>query len=127
VKTCTYCGGENEDAAEECAECASVEFRDSNVPPLIDPAQNESMPTFEFDPLKKEQSDQAWVTLVRCHKLVEADLIAARLRAAGIPVFIPDEFLMQAISWNVNTYGFIRLQVSPAQYAAARELLQSPA
>jgi hypothetical protein len=122
VKTCTYCGRQNEDTAEQCAECASVEFRDSNVPPLIDLPPDESPTTIEFETLKKEDVNYSWVTLLRCQQLLEADIIAGRLRAAGILVFIPDEFLMQTIS---NTYGFIRLQVSPSQYEAARELLQS--
>jgi hypothetical protein len=77
----------------------------------------------DFTPLNKDELDHTWVTLLRCHKLVEADLIATRLRAAEIAVFIPDEYLMQAISFNLNTYGFIRLQVSPSQYEAARAVL----
>jgi hypothetical protein len=76
-----------------------------------------------FDPLKPEEAGHPWVTLTRCFNLVEADLLATRLRGAGISVFIPDEFLMQSISWAVNTYGFVRVQVPPSQHQAAREIL----
>ena len=77
----------------------------------------------DFEPLKPEQMDQTWVTLLRCATVVEADLIASKLRAAGIPVFIPDEFLMQNISFNLNTYGFVRVQAPPSSYDLARETL----
>jgi hypothetical protein len=30
---------------------------------------------------------------------------------------------MQAISWNVNTYGFVRVQVPPKEYETAKEFL----
>ena len=77
----------------------------------------------DFEPLKIEYKNDPWATLVRCYTLVEADLIAAQLRAAGIPVFLPDEFLMQAISFNVNTYGCVRVQVPPSKYEEARQVL----
>lgn len=76
-----------------------------------------------IEPLKPEEAGHTWVTLARCFNLVEADLLATRLRAGGIQVFIPDEYLMQAVSWNLNTYGFVRLQVPPAQHQAASEIL----
>jgi len=50
-------------------------------------------------------------------------MVACRLRAAGIQTFIPDENLMQAIAWNFNTYGFVRVQISPKDYEAAKDLL----
>ena len=43
--------------------------------------------------------------------------------ATGIYAFIPDQFLMQAVMWNLNTYGYVRVQVSPKEYAAAKEFL----
>ena len=83
------------------------------------------MAAMDFEPLKAEQKDDPWVTLLRCFALVDADLIATQLRAAEIPVFMPDEFLMQAISFNVATYGLIRVQVPPAKYEEARQLLMA--
>jgi hypothetical protein len=67
------------------------------------------------------------VTLIRCRTLTEADLIVSELRGAGISAFIPDEFLSQTVLWNLNTYGYVRVQVSPKDYASAKEfLLASP-
>ena len=60
---------------------------------------------------------------MKCRTLVEADLVVSRLQAAGIQTFLPDEILMQTIAWNVNTYGYVRVQVAPKDYVAARELL----
>jgi hypothetical protein len=63
--------------------------------------------------------------LTTCGKLAEADLVVSQLRAAGIEAFIPDEFLMQNISFNLNTYGYVRVQVRQQDYAAAKELLST--
>jgi hypothetical protein len=65
------------------------------------------------------------VTLVKCGTLVEADAIRAQLEAADIKCFLPDEALMQNIAWNVNTYGYIRVQVYSQDYDAAKEVLSS--
>jgi hypothetical protein len=46
------------------------------------------------------------------------------LRAGGIEVFLPDESLMQMIGWNLNTYGYVRVQVAPGNFEAARDLLR---
>jgi hypothetical protein len=63
------------------------------------------------------------VVLMRCRTLLEAEMIVSQLEAAGIYSFIPDQFLMQTVSWNLNTYGYVRVQVSPKDYAAAKEFL----
>lgn len=77
-----------------------------------------------FEPLKADELNHDWVTLTRCMTIFEADAIAMRLRAAEIPVFIPDEFLMQGISFNTITYGMVRVQVPPSQYQEACDVLQ---
>ena len=66
-----------------------------------------------------------FVTLVKCETLAEADAIRAQLEASNIPSFLPDEALMQTIAWNVNTYGFIRIQIASKDYEAAKEVLSS--
>jgi hypothetical protein len=67
------------------------------------------------------------VTLVRCRDLVEADMVVSELRSTGISAFIPDEFLSQAVLWNLNTYGYVRVQVAPKDYESAKAfLLASP-
>jgi len=63
------------------------------------------------------------VTLVTCGTLVSADMVVCKLRAAGIAAFIPDEFLMQNVGFNVNTFGYVRVQVAPNDYDTAKAVL----
>ena len=107
MKKCTYCGRENEDDASHCSGC----FQDDR---------------FQSDPPEKMDDQEELVTLISCQKLIDADLVAARLDSAGIETFIPDEHLMQAIGFNLNTYGFVRVQVRRKDYTNAKELLSKP-
>jgi hypothetical protein len=70
------------------------------------------------------------VTLTKCETLIEAESLSARLEVAGIKAFLPDQMLMQTVAWNVNTYGFVRVQVAAHDYEAARilmmQFLQTP-
>ena len=63
------------------------------------------------------------VTLVACRTLGEADMVVSRLRAAKIEAFLPDESLMQTVGWNFNTFGYVRVQIAPKDYDAAKDLL----
>ena len=101
MKKCSYCGAEYPDDAVKCAVDETL-FDLTAGPP---PPENDL------------------VTLVSCPTLVAADTIACVLRAAGIEVFLPDECLMQAVGWNFNTYGYVRVQVSPKDYETAKNLL----
>ena len=74
--------------------------------------------------MAERETPIAWVTLTTCRTLADADLLATQLRAAQIPVLIPDESLITNIGWNVNTYGYVRVQVQSQDYDAAREFLQ---
>lgn len=107
MKTCTYCGRENPDTALNCSGCGLEEFKDDKAAPV----QN------------ADESDDL-VLLTTCAKLVDADLIVSRLDAAGIHALIPDEHLMQTIGFNLNTYGYVRVQVRRQDYADAKALLQ---
>jgi hypothetical protein len=105
MKICAYCGRENRDDAANCSGCGEDTFQSDA------PAQDQ--PTDDPDNL---------VTLTKCAKLADADLIVSLLEAAGIQAFIPDEHLMQNIGFNLNTYGYVRVQVRPQDYAMAKEL-----
>lgn len=65
------------------------------------------------------------VTLTSCETLSQADAIRAQLEGAGIEVHVPDENLMQAVAWNLNTFGFVRVQVSSKDYETAKQVLAS--
>jgi len=109
MKECLYCGRENADDAVYCCECGKDEFK-TNAP--ADAAASD---------LNEEM-----VTLVSVQKLVDADLILSRLEASGIEGFIPDEFLLQTIGFNLNTYGYVRVQVRRKDFEKAKELLSTP-
>jgi hypothetical protein len=82
-------------------------------------------PKYRIGPLPPNAVESAWVTLVKCGKVVEADFVRAQLEGAGLPVFIPDENVMAIEAWALNAFGYIRVQVRPRDYEAARELLCS--
>ena len=124
MKTCSYCGAQYPDDTPECPIDHTPISADlaASVPDSI-PATDSQTPAFEFATLSPEQMREDLVTLVTCRTLVAADLVVCRLRAADIAAYIPDEFLMQAVAWNFNTFGYVRVQVAPQDYDAARALL----
>jgi hypothetical protein len=126
MKKCSYCGAEYPDDAVMCAidhtpfECPS----EPSPPPeseRLDPEPKRS--EHDFAPLSAVDRQKDLVTLATCRTLGEADMVVSRLRAEGIETFLPDESLMQVIGWNLNTYGYVRVQIAPKDYDAARDLL----
>ena len=85
----------------------------------------EEGPPFYFPALSERDAQKTLVTLVQCRTLSQADLIVTLLDGAGIAAVIPDQFLMQAICWNLSAYGYVRVQIAPRDYSAAAELLSS--
>jgi ribosomal protein L40E len=130
MKICDYCGRENEDEAVRCHECGTQEFKTPAAEPgasaLPNAPTETSAPGWEFRELTPQEMQMDLVTLIGCRTLPEADMIVSELRGAGISAFIPDEFLSQAVLWNLNTYGYVRVQVSPKDYASAKEFLLAP-
>ena len=116
MKTCPYCGAEYSDVTP----CCVIDETPLSPPPPTTPATVANPVTttappaeFEIPPLTDEQRQMDLVTLVRCGTLISADLIASRLRAAGIEAFIPDQSVVQTMGYNLNAVGFVRVQVSP--------------
>ncbi len=106
MKKCLDCGRPNEDNAVQCSGCGTDAF-DTGAP-----AKPEA---------REDENDL--VTLISCEKLTDADLVAAKLGGAGIEAFIPDEQLMQMVAFNLNTYGYVRVQVRRKDLVSAREIL----
>ena len=120
MKPCAYCGRENLEDATRCCDCGTVEWNMSALkvsltikPPYVFPQRE----------LTREQMQMHLTTLVVCRTLAEADTIVSVLAGAGISAVIPDEYLMQAACWNLNTYGFVRVQIAPKDYENAAGLL----
>lgn len=111
MKKCTYCGKENADDASYCSGCFQDEYFKSDSP----------------DENEKSDAQEELLTLMSCNKLTDADLVLSRLESAGIEAFIPDQHLMQTIGFNLNTYGYVRVQVRRKDYDNAKELLSQPA
>lgn len=128
MKTCSYCGAEYPDDTPQCPiDHTPISAEPAAAAPGPPPAADSQRAAFEFTPLSMEQRQQDWVTLLRCGTLVSADLVVSRLRAAGITAFIPDESLMQTIGFNLNTFGYVRVQVAPNDYDQSKVVLSERA
>ena len=130
MRTCPYCGAEYQDDMLQCPADHTSLVPESPAPTadsaLAAEANEQQSPvraSYKFAPLSPEQREMDFVTLVSCGTLPAADLVVSRLRAGGISAFIPDEKLMQTIGFNLSTFGYVRVQVSPHDYEAAKELL----
>ncbi len=124
MNKCSYCGAEYSDDVPECPIDHTPLFEPGIVPaPNSPPRSGPARPDYEFPPRSPAERQQDLVTLVTCGTLVAADLVVSRLQAAGIQAFIPDECLMQTIGFNLNTFGYVRVQVASRDYDAARDLL----
>ncbi len=125
MKTCPYCGAKYPDGTPCCVIDQTPLSPPQPTPHPTSHPVTESLPPaeFEFAPLTEEQKQMDLVTLVRCGTLLSADLISTRLRAAGIETFIPDQSVVQAMGFNLNSVGYVRVQISPADYDAAKEII----
>jgi hypothetical protein len=123
MNRCSYCGVEYPDDVLQCPIDHTPLVEPGVAAPPDPPPSKPARSGHEFASLSAADRQKDLVTLVACGTLVEADLLASRLRAAGIQAFIPDECLMQTIGFNLNTFGYVRVQVAPGDYDAARDLL----
>ena len=122
MKKCGYCGRENPDDAVYCCECAT-EFVQPK-PPAPPPQPQPTRPRYEIRPLSPEEAKLDLVTIVSCQTLFDADVLVSELEAAGIEAIIPDEFLAEAWAFNLNALGYVRVQVAPNDYEAAKDVIE---
>ena len=123
MKNCAYCGRENDEHARVCPQCGSEEFSAPQLNASEPAAADAAAPKYHIPPLSPNAATQDWVTLVKCGHMIEADGLCAHLNGAGIETFIPDQNLMLTVSWGLNVYGYVRVQVKPSDYERAREML----
>ena len=88
----------------------------------ISPEQTGQTPKYKISALNPATTDQ-WVTLVSCGTILEGDFVRSRLESEGVALLIPDVNLMSAAAGGLIAYGYVRVQVKPEDYEAARELM----
>lgn len=118
MKRCSYCGRENMEEATTCKECGTT-LDCSSAASGSEQKQSE----YDFPRVSDADLQKPLVTLVTCPNLGAADAVVARLAAAGIQSFIPDEHLLQGYGL-AGAFGFARVQVATIDYDRARELLE---
>ena len=104
MKTCSYCGCENEDTATQCKQC-TTEFvaPDAVDPQLTDPSE-------------------ALVVVATFGDAVEASLLKDRLEQVGIEACIPEE-LNPSPFGNFIPMAQVTVRVAAKDYEAAKEVL----
>ena len=105
MKTCSYCGRQNDDTAIACSECGSGIV--SLPPPEIDPQL--------IDPAG------ALVVVGSFDTIAQASLLLTRLEAAGIEACIPEEYGSQ-LSSNVIPLGCVTVRVAAKDFEAAKAI-----
>lgn len=105
MKTCSYCGRENEEAALVCEECAT-EFHPLD---LVQPALTDPTETL--------------VVVAVFGDLVHATLLKDQLDAAGIQSCIPEELASSPFG-TLLPLGRITVRVARRDYEAAMEIFE---
>jgi hypothetical protein len=105
MKTCSYCGRQNEDAAVACSECGTGI--------VLSPAP-------EVDAQFSDPSG-ALVIVATYDNLAQASLLASRLAAADIEACIPEEYNPQLFS-HVIPLGDVTVRVAAQDREAAEAL-----
>lgn len=104
MKTCAYCGHQNEDAAVACVECGK-RFETPPVAgnPLLDPSLSP-------------------VIVASFSSLQQAQLLVDRLEAGGLEAVIPEEYAPQVFS-GVIPLELMTVRVAAKDLEAAKSIL----
>jgi hypothetical protein len=103
MKTCSYCGRENEEAAPSCVECAT------------------ELPPGELVDAKLTDPSEVLKVVAIFADLFHATLLKDQLAAAGINACIPEELASSPFG-TVPALARITVQVATRDYDAAREI-----
>jgi len=105
MKTCSYCGRQNDDTAIACPECGTGTV---------------SLPRSEVDPQLSDPAG-ALVVVGSFNTMAQASLLLTRLEAAGIEACIPEEYGPQLFS-TVIPLGCVTVRVAVKDVEAARAI-----
>ena len=108
MKRCSYCGGENEDNAVNCADCGT-ELESTS--PQVDPELED--PTLSL------------VVVGTYRNAVDANMVKTRLEGAGIEACVPEEYTPQ-ILWPAPL-ELVTVRVAAKDLEAAQRILASEA
>ena len=105
MKTCSYCGRQNDDTAIVCSECGTGRA---------------SLPAPEVDPQLSDPAG-ALVLIASFDTMAQASLLLTRLEAAGIEACIPEEYASQ-LSSTVIPLGCVTVRVAARDIVAAQAI-----
>src|SRR5437667_11610766 len=88
MKSCEYCGRENEDGAANCRECGQAQWSQL-MPAEPSPARTEPKPQPPGSRLAFTKTGLA--TTIHCRSSGEASLVAEQLEEADIVALVPED------------------------------------
>ena len=107
MKTCSYCGFENQDADLNCAGC------------------KKELPSREPADSLLTDSEERLVVLAVCRTVIEANMLKLRLESASIEACVPEELTPQIFWYAVpSPLEEVTVRVRFRDLAAAREVLE---
>src|SRR5438045_1260900 len=104
MKTCSYCGRQNDEKAIACSECGTEMVLSA---PEVDP--------------QLTYPAGALVVVGTFDTMAQASLLLTRLEAAGIETCIPEEYGSQLFS-NVIPLGCLTVRVAAKEFEAAKAI-----
>ena len=115
--TCPKCGTKVDPSFEVCWSCGT------SMDGVEDPGFFTADDAKAQAPLPSAEESAHLITVTSCSKPAEALAIRLQLEAAGIPVFLADEFTI-SMDWLLsNAIGGIKVQVAEADVLRACEVL----
>jgi hypothetical protein len=114
VAFCPTCGDEFREGVTTCSDCGAT---------LV-----ASLPVEEPPPPEAEGgSHGGWDQVAETAQIYEAELIALRLRGAGLDAQVVDQTFHQEPLPNVRSFAVVRVLVPRESVAEARRVLAEPA
>jgi|SRR5581483_1168874 len=122
--SCPKCREAVENDFEVCWSCGTT--REGEEDPHFFDAEQDQGPELEPESPRVLPADVRYVTLMQCSMPAQAHALRVQLEAAGIPVFLADEYTV-TMDWLLsNAIGGIKVQVPEEDHARARELVGLP-